>query len=170
VRGYTAEDLREASRRFDKVLLRKCFQCDTRRTPNYLLAVVRNVAADRRERETKARTATQKSERRRLDDETHRQACHEEERQRVDDPHGAAERAVDLARIAFANGGLGLSTASVWLRQALQAIAERGPFAFELHANHMVDLADTPELQVWLQQHVVEVQHSTRTVQTDLLM
>ncbi|MBD3249946.1 DDE-type integrase/transposase/recombinase [Candidatus Woesearchaeota archaeon] len=170
VRGYTAEDLREASRRFDKVLLRTCFQCDTRRTPNYLLAIVRNLAANRRERQARARTATRKSERRRLGDEAHRRECQEEERLRAEDPRGAAERAVDLARIAFANDGHGITTASAWLRQALQTIAERGQFALELHVSHMLDLVDTPELKVWLQQHVVEVQPSTRTIQTDLLL
>lgn len=170
VRGYTAEDLREASRRFDKVLLRKCFKCDTRRTPNYLLAVVRNVAADRREREANARAATQKSERRRNDDEIHRRECQDEERRRAEDPRGAAERAIDLARVALANGGHGISTASAWLRQALQTIAKRGQFALELNVSRMLDLADTAELKAWLQQHVDELQPSTRTTQEDLLL
>jgi hypothetical protein len=168
VRRFTAEDLREASRRFDRVLLRKCFQCDTRRTPNYLLAVLRDVAAARRECETRARAATQKSQRRRLDDEAHRQECQEQERQRAEDPGGAAERAIDLARVAFANGGLGLSTASAWLRQALQNVAERGRPAVELTATLLFALAESDDLRRWLQQHIDELQPSSRTIQEDL--
>jgi transposase InsO family protein len=168
VRSFTAEDLREAARRFDKVLLRSCFNCDTRRTPNYLLAVLRDVAGDRRERERRARHAKKESERRRLDKETHRRACQEEERQRADDPRGAAEKAIDLAREALVNHGFGLSTAEAWLDQALREIALRGQLAYELATSQLLGLADTDDLCRWLIHHLNQVRPSTRSVCMDL--
>lgn len=170
VRSFTAEDLREASRRFDKVLLRRCYHCDTRRTPNYLLAILRNVAVERRERQRRARAANQKSEGRRIDDETHRRVCQHEEQQRARDPHGAAERAIDLARVAHANGGHGLATASSWLRQALATFANRGQVALETNVSQLSVHADTDELRRWFQHHVDDVQPSNRSVHMDLLL
>jgi hypothetical protein len=148
--------------------LRKCYHCDTRRTPNYLLAILRNVAAERREREGRARAANRKSECRRVDDEAHRRACQHEEQQRARDPRAAAERAIDLARVALANGGHGLSTASSWLRQALTRIASRGQIALEVNVSQLSALTDTAELQRWLQCRVDDVQPSNRSIREDL--
>jgi phosphoserine phosphatase len=47
-RGLRAEDLREAARRFDRILLRGCFNCDCKRNPLYLLAIARTVSDENR--------------------------------------------------------------------------------------------------------------------------
>lgn len=168
-RFYTAGDMREAARRFDKVLLHRCYNCDSRCTPNYLLAVIRDVAGDRRERERKEKRAQQQSEQRRVADEKHRQAMQDEQRQREVKPHATAEKAIELAREALANQGFGLSIADTWLDQALRAIALGGPLAFELATFRLLSLANTDDdLRTWIREHVERIHPPPRPVRVDL--
>ena len=151
VRGFTAEDLREASRRFDRKLLQGCFTCDSRRNPKYLLAIIRDVAdqrrlAQRQRRELEARAHAISSKH----DEMTR-AVQRDEEQRKTDPEGAVRKAIDLARVALDNHGYCLSVAQAWLDAALQAIAARGQTALDLAVRPVLSsISDHNELKTWV--------------------
>lgn len=147
VKGYRAEDLREAARRFDRILLRNCFTCDSRRNPRYLLAIIRTIAEQRR--------AQQRSERgeqkRREKDETHRRAVLDEQDWRDRHPEEAAWRAVQFAADIFTNGGFGLRVTQTWLDRALEILAQRGRDAYRLTTGRFLAAADDDDrLRRWL--------------------
>jgi len=147
VRDYRAEDLREAARRFDRILLRDCFTCDSRRNPRYLLAIIRTIAEQRR-----AQQRCVKSEQRRQEkDEAHRRAVLDEQGRRDRHPEEAAWRAVQLAADVFANGGFGLRVTQTWLDRALEILAQRGQDAYRLATGRfLAAAADDDRLRQWL--------------------
>lgn len=150
VRSFTAEDLREAARRFDRILLRACFTCDSRRNPLYLLAILRTVAEQRR-----AQAEPRRREKLwRAQQAADRQEVESQERQRKECPEAAVAKAIELAKIAAANRGFGLRHAQRWLDQALATIAQRGPDAYQLAAERF--LAQTPDEKVraWLSMRI----------------
>ncbi len=147
VRGYRAEDLRAAARRFDPILLRNCFHCDTKRNPRYLLAIIRSIAEPRR-----AQQRCERSERRRREkDETQRRAVVDEQGRRDQHPEEAALRALQFAADVFANGGFGLRVAQGWLDRALEILAQRGEDAYRLATGRFLAAAvDDDRLRRWL--------------------
>jgi transposase InsO family protein len=169
VRRYTAEDLREGARRFEQTLLRGCFNCDGRRTPPYLLAIVRRVAEERQARERRARHAQARTAQRCIADAAEARALREDEHRREVEPEAAARQAVELARVALtSHGGYGLTVAQRWLDQALQRIASRGGVALGLVAARLRAMADGEELRAWVAKGVVRVEARPTTVRSDL--
>jgi len=148
VRAYRAEDLREAARHFDRILLRNCFTCDSRRNPRYLLAIIRTIAAQRRAQQRCERS----EQRRRETDETHGRAVLDEQGRRDRHPEEAALRAVQFAAEVFANGGFGLRVAQGWLDRALEILAQRGQDAYRLATGRFLATAadDDERLRRWL--------------------
>jgi len=146
-KGYRAEDLRAAARRFDRILLQHCFQCDTRRNPLYLLAIIRNIAEPRR-----AQQRCEKREQRwREKDDTQRSAVVDEQGRRDQHPEEAALRALQFAAGVFTNGGFGLRIAQGWLDRALETLAERGEDAYRLATGRfLAAAADDDRLRRWL--------------------
>jgi len=145
-KGYRAADLREAARRFDRILLRDCFHCDTKRNPRYLLAILRTIAEQRR-----AQQRSEKSEQRwREKDETQRRAVLDEQGRRDQHPEETALRALEFAEGVFANGGFGLRVAQGWLDRALEALARRGEDAYRLATGRFLAAAGDDRLQRWL--------------------
>jgi hypothetical protein len=151
VRGYRAEDLREAARRFDRILLQTCFTCDPRRNPRYLLAIIRTVAEQRRAQQRSERS----EQRRREKEETHRRAVLDEQHWRDRHPEQAAWRAVQFAAGVFANGGFGLRVTQTWLDRALEILAQRGEDAYRLATGRFLAAANDDErLRRWLRERI----------------
>jgi hypothetical protein len=146
VRGYGAEDLLEASRRFDQILLRGCFNCNPKRNPRYLLAIIRTVAEERRG--ASRRQLRQKQYFEKL--KTHAAACRDEETEREQNPERGLEQAVDLAHTALKNGGLGLPVAQRWLEQALKSLALKGAQAYRLITDRFLAMAEEGPTRTWL--------------------
>ena len=164
VRGYCVTDLREAARCFDDVLLRGCFNCDARRNPRYLLAIIRTVAEKRRQ----ARKGRRREEEKRAHEEAHRRAVHDEDQQRRRHPEQAVLRALQLAKSAFDNGGLGLGVAQRWIDQALTAIAEAGSHAYQLAAERFRAAADQDPLLCWLNERLEKFKPPPQPLHVDL--
>ena len=151
VHGYRAEDLREAARNFDRILLRMCFHCDTRRNPRYLLAIIRTIADQRRAQHRSERS----EQRRQTQDEAHRQAVLDEQDRRDQQPEQAARRALEYAAGVFAHGGFGLGVAQNWLDRALNALARRGEDAYRLATGHLLATAAADDrLRHWLSERI----------------
>lgn len=150
VRGYTAEDLTQASRRFDRKLLQGCFNCDSRRHPRYLLAIIRNVAKDRRLAQKQRRDTEARATETRAQHEQMIRSVQSDEDQRRADPEGSVDKAVELARVAFDNHGYFLVVAQKWLDDALQAIAKQGQTALDLVVQPVLEaIADHSVLRAW---------------------
>jgi len=146
-RGYRAEDLREAARRFDRILLREGFHCDAKRNPRYLLAIIRTIAEESRTRHRRDRS----EQKRREKEETHWRAVLDEQRWRDQHPEEAATRALEYAADVFANGaGFGLRVAQDWLDHALEALAQRGEDAYRLAIGRFLASAGDDRLRRWL--------------------
>jgi transposase InsO family protein len=165
VRGYRAEDLRAAARRFDPILLRNCFHCDTKRNPRYLLAIIRSIAEPRR-----AQQRCERSERRRREkDETQRRAVVDEQGRRDQHPEEAALRALQFAADVFANGGFGLRVAQGWLDRALEILAQRGEDAYRLATGRFLAAAvDDDRLRRWLIERINMFKPRVTSFCTDL--
>ena len=149
-KGFRAEDLREATRRFDRILLRGCFTCDSKRNPKYLLAIARTVREER--------LPQQQAERReRLwhqEQSVARQAAQDQERMRAEQPELAASKAIELARVAFDSGGHGIKTATRWLDQALSSMADRGPGAYRLATMRLLQTVRAQNVLAWLNERI----------------
>jgi len=150
VRGYTAEDLREASKRFDRKLLQGCFTCNSRRNPRYLLAIIRDIADQRRlAHKLRGHAETVVNEARAKHDQMIR-AVQIDEEQRKADPQAAILKAVDLARVAFDNHGYCLTVAQTWLDEALRAIAARGQTALDIAVRSTLrTISDHTQMKDW---------------------
>jgi len=163
---FGADDLREAARRFDRILLRGCFNCDPKRNPKYLLAIVRTVRDER-----KPLLQTRRRERLwRQQQQQARQAVDEQERQRNGQPEQAAHKAVKLARVALESRGFGLATATRWLDQALCSIATRGPDAYWLATRCLADKEEDPHVLAWMHERIEAARPSPRHMREDLLL
>jgi len=164
VRGFCAEDLREAARRFDRILLRKCFNCDSRRNPLYLLAIARTVRDGRK-------PLLERRRRERLECEKRAaaiKAAQDQERRRAENPESASRRALELARVAFENSGFGLNIAGIWLDQALQSLARRGADAYRLSTERLVELAQIAPVRRWLEERIAKYLPPPRPLSEDL--
>lgn len=165
VRGYRAEDLLEAERRFDRVLLQKCFTCDSKRNPPYFLAVLRNVAELRRP----IRAQQDRERCWRKNCETNRQKVETEERQRQEHPEEAIAKALELAAIALQHTGRpGLNQARRWAEQALQTIARRGGSAYRLTTERLITQAPSEPVRLWLKKFVEQNRPPPSSVSDDL--
>jgi len=164
VRGFCAEDLREAARRFDRILLRKCFNCDSWRNPLYLLAIARTVRDGRK-------PLLERRRRERLECEKRAaaiKAAQDQERRRAENPESASRRALELARVAFENSGFGLNIAGIWLDQALQSLARRGADAYRLSTERLVELAQIAPVRRWLEERIAKYLPPPRPLSEDL--
>ena len=166
-KGYRAEDLRAAARRFDRILLRNCFHCDAKRNPRYLLAIIRTIVEQRR-----AQQRCEKSEQRwRAKDEIHRRAVLDEQGWRDQHPEQAAMRALQVAAGVFANsGGFGLRAAQGWLDRALEALAQRGEDAYRLATGRFLDAADDDRLRRWLIERIDTFRPPATSFCADLML
>lgn len=163
-RGFRAEDLREAARRFDRILLRGCFNCERKRNPRYLLAIARTVRDENRPlRLARRKERLWREEQRRL-----RQAVLKQEQQRRENPCRAIEQAIELARVAFDNKGYGLNTATRWLDQALRTLATKGEDAYRLAVQLAEDRIDDRRLLAWVNERIDEARPPPSTLRQDL--
>ena len=163
---FSAEDLREAARRFDQILLRGCFTCDPKRNPKYLLAIARTVREQRRPQQ-------QAERRERLwhqEQDAARQVAREQEQQRLEQPDIAASKAIELARVALESHGFGLATATRWLDQALSAMASRGPDAYRIATRCLVDKEVDQRVLTWMIERIDTARPPPRTLKEDLLL
>lgn len=163
-RGMRAEDLREAARRFDRILLRGCFNCDRKRNPRYLLAIARTVRDENRP----LRLARRKERRWREEQQRRRQAVLKQEQQRREHPCRAIEQAIELARVAFDNKGYGLNTATRWLDQALRTLAAKGEDAYRLAVQPVVRGVDDQRVLAWANERIDEARPPPSTLRQDL--
>jgi transposase InsO family protein len=168
VRSYTVEDLREGARRFDRVLLGRCFNCDSRRTPQYLLAVLRDVAATRRAAERIERDFQRQQRQRRADEAAFRKQQDDERRQLDERPELVAARAFELAGLAMRSSGFGLPVAQRMLDQALERIARNGPAAYNLAAQRLRSREDDHLIRRWLDHRIAQTRPTSRSLTDDL--
>ena len=163
---FGANDLREAARRFDRIILRGCFNCDPKRNPKYLLAIVRTIRDERK-------PLRQARHRDRLWKQKHqeaRQVVDEQERQRNEHPEQAAHKAVELAKVALENKGFGIVTATRWLDQALCSMASRGPDAYRLATRCLTDKEKDHRLLTWMIERIEASRPPPRSLKEDLLL
>jgi transposase InsO family protein len=165
-KGFRAEDLREAARRFDRILLRGCFNCDPKRNPKYLLAIVRTVRDERRPQ----RQAGRREQIWRQEQNEAKRAARDRERQWTEQPELAADKAIELARVALQSKGFGLATATRWLDQALAAMAARGPDAYRLAAQRLVAQEQDQRLLAWMRERINTARPPPRPLKEDLLL
>jgi len=168
VRYFTAEDLREASRRFDEILLRSCFNCDSRRNPLYLLAIARTVAGERKKREREDRRKKELKRKERNKEQAHRDALEKELRLLKDEPEQAAMEAVDLAGLSFQNRGFGLDLARRKLDESLVTIAGWGDQAYRLATDRILHLNGNEALRAWLEERIERARPPSRPIGADL--
>lgn len=168
VRSFTAEDLREAARRFDRVLLSRCFNCDSRRCPPYLLAVLRDVAETRRAAERIKRDFEKQQRQRRNEQEAIRKQQDDERRMLEEQPAQVASRAIDLAVLAMRNSGFGLSVAERMLDQALERIAHNGAAAYNLATERLHGHEAEQPLRRWLDERIAQARPTSRSLKDDL--
>ena len=166
--GCTAEDLREAQRRFDRRLLRRCFTCDSKRNPPYLLAVIRTVAEERRAIERIQRAGVRQERRRLAEEEATREELAEERRQLEEHPEQAAAEALALAEQAMRSHGIGLNSASRMLDQALERLARRGGAAYLLAAERLRAKNGDEPVRRWLDERIERARPSPRSLKDDL--
>lgn len=164
----TAEDLRDASRRFDQVLLKGCFNCNPKRSPYYLLAIIRNVAGERRVEQRAERDFEKQERKRRADEEATRKELNEDRRQLQEEPEKRAAQALTLAELAMKNNGYGLRAATYMLDQALERIAQKGAAAYNLAAERLRSLNGDEPVRRWLDQRIVQAQPTPRSLKDDL--
>ena len=163
---FGADDLREAARRFDRILLRACFNCDPKRNPKYLLAIVRTIRDERKPlRQAQRRERLWKQKQQEV-----RQAAREQEQQRNEQPEQAAHKAVELARVALDSKGFGLVTATRWLDQALCSMATRGPDAYRLATCCLADKENDQLVLTWMIERIEAARPSPRSLKEDLLL
>jgi transposase-like protein len=164
VRGCYAEDLLEAARRFDRILLRGCPTCDPRRNPRYLLAIIRTVAEERkplRLRDRRQRIWNEK-------ENAARQAVLEADRRLQHNPDEVVLTSIELARVALDNHGFGLKIATQRLDRALQNIALRGSDAYKLATDRLLDLAGRDDVCRWLLERIELFRPPHRPFRDDL--
>ena len=164
VRGFPAEDLDEARRRFDHVLLKGCFHCDPRRNDRYFLAVLRDVAAQRKQRQARDKNAN--TWRNNFDQEE--RAFREEQKRREMFPDQAAQSAIELAAIAINNRGFGLHHAEHRLREALAILARKGREAYRLATNRLLEIPDDERIRRWIQHSIDALLPPPRSLVVDL--
>jgi hypothetical protein len=152
VRGFSAEELQEAQYRFDKILLKECFQCDSRRNPPYLLAILRTVAKERRA--DKQPCLKTEALLKNLEKEKEAQAL--EERKRLENPDEAIRKALGLARTAFCSKGFGLTTASRWLEESLATLAQEGFDRYRLATERWLNECKEENLKQWLEEKIAK--------------
>ncbi len=163
---FRAEDLREAARRFDQILLRGCFTCDPKRNPKYLLAIARTVRDGQKPvRQARRRERIWRKERREA-----RQASRDQDQQRLEQPEQTADKAVELARVALVSKGFGLVTATRWLDQALGAMAARGPDAYRLATRCLADKEADQRVLTWMLERIEASHPPPRPLKEDLLL
>jgi len=150
VEEFSAEDLREAARRFDHILLRRCFQCNSRRNPKYLLAIIRTVARARRERRVIGLNIQEQLAK----SDAERQSAIEEERICIQNPQVALQHALDIAVAAFESGGFGLAQAQRRLDQALSGFSKVGADAYRLSTDRIITLAPNNAVRSWLFENI----------------
>jgi len=163
---FGADDLREAARRFDRILLRACLNCDPKRNPRYLLAIVRTVRDERkplRQARRRERLWSQQQQ-------ENRQAVDEQERQRNEYPEQAAHKAIELARVALDSKGFGLLTATRRFDQALCSLATRGLEAYQLATRCLADKEKDQRLLTWMIERIEAARPSPRSLKEDLLL
>jgi transposase InsO family protein len=163
---FRADDLREAARRFDRILLRGCFGCDPKRNPKYLLAIARTVREERRPQQ-------QAERRERLwnqEQSAARQAAQDRQRMRAEQPELAASQAIDLARMALRSKGFGLKTATRRLDQALGAMAARGPDAYRLTTRCLAEKEENQRVLTWMLERIESARPPPRPLKEDLLL
>lgn len=163
---FRADDLREAARRFDRILLRGCFTCDPKRNPKYLLAIARTV----REQRLPQQQAERRERLWHQEQSAARQAALDEERLRTEQPELAAGKAVELARVAVQNRGFGLATATRWLDQALASMAARGLDAYRLATRCLVDKEADQRVLTWMLERIEASRPPPRPLKEDLLL
>jgi len=167
-RYFTAEDLREASRRFDQILLRSCFNCDSRRNPLYLLAIARTVADERKKREREERRKKELERKERAKERANRDALDKERRLLDEKPEQAAMEAVDLAGLSLENRGFGLDLARRKLDEALEIIARRGDQAYRFATDRILHLNGNEALRAWIEERVERARPPSRPIGADL--
>jgi len=165
-KGFRAEDLREAARRFDRILLRGCFTCDRKRNPRYLLAVARTVRDENRP----LRLARLKERYWREEQQRRKQAALEQEQQRREHPERAIEQAIELAHVAFDNKGYGLKTATRWLDQALHTLAAKGEEAYRFAVQPAVRGVDDQRVLAWVLERIDVARPPPSSLRQDLLI
>jgi hypothetical protein len=163
-RKFTAADLVEARRRFDRILLKECFTCDKRCNPLYLLAILRTVAEERRVKSI----SIEREKQRREEQEAQLKNIEQQEQRRRDFPEEAIAKAIDLAEVAFTNHGFGLSRAQTWLDQALATIAQRGLHAYQATADNFLRKAPPDPVRRWLAQRIELSRPLAHTLSADL--
>ncbi|MCX6375587.1 MAG: hypothetical protein NTU88_06065, partial [Armatimonadetes bacterium] len=153
VSSYQADDLLEAERRFDVILSQKCFNCDGRRNPLYLLQVIRTVAEERKAKQEKLR-----AEKLRQQHEQQWMICQKKYEQELSelesrlraDPCLAAQRAISLAQVAFDNRGFGINIAQRQLQDSLTLLAQSGPHQYQLSTDRLLFLTPHDPVRSWL--------------------
>lgn len=163
VRRYPAEDLREAARRFDNLLLKGCFNCNPKRNPRYLLAIIRTVAAQRRQALARGQAVETEHSRH----EAQVRKVREEEQRRRQFPEQAISEALEMGTSCWEARGL-VQIASHWLDQALESLAHRGPDAYRLATESFAARISQDPVRRWFADRLEVFRPPPRPLRTDL--